>query len=233
MQHVPFENLGSIEGWARENRHPLSLTRFFLGEILPAVGEIDWLIVMGGSMGVHDEESYPWLAEEKRFIGQAVESGKVVLGICLGAQLIADVLGARVFRNRHKEIGWFPIEMTGESRTTALFSGFPKRFEAFHWHGDTFDLPAGAVQIARSPACKNQGFMYGERVVALQFHLETTRAGAEALIQQCASEIVDAPFIQTPDIILSAESKFRGIKQKMAMMLDRLRDIAPRAPSAA
>lgn len=233
LQHVPFEGLGSIERWAHENHHPVSLTRFFQGEPLPKIDNIDCLIIMGGPMGVHDEGLYPWLVEEKRFIGEAVESGKAVIGICLGAQLIADVLGACVFRNSHKEIGWFPIEMTRESLTTPIFSGFPQQFEAFHWHGDTFDLPAGAIRIARSAACDNQGFMYGERVIALQFHLETTTAGAELLIKQCASEIVDAPFIQTPHIMLSAETKFREINEKMRLLLDRLQDVATGAPSAA
>jgi GMP synthase (glutamine-hydrolysing) len=222
LQHVPFEGLGSIAAWATANHHDVSSTRFFLDDPLPNLNDLDWLVLMGGPMGVHDEALYPWLASEKRFIGEAIEGGKVVLGICLGAQLIADVLGARVFPNRHKEIGWFPIEMGDESQGTPLFRDFPQRFEVFHWHGDTFDLPAGALPIARSAACENQGFVFRDRVVALQFHLETTRAGAEELIAHCSEELVDAPFIQTPRAMLANEARFGEVNAKMRLLLDRL-----------
>lgn len=208
------------------NRHPLSSTRLFLGDPFPTLVDGDWLIVMGGPMGVHDEALYAWLTEEKRLIEGVIKGGNTVLGICLGAQLIADVLGARVFRNRHKEIGWFPIEMTQESTRTSLFAGLPRRFDTFHWHGDTFDLPAGAIRIARSAACDNQGFLYDKSVVALQFHLETTQAGAAALIEHCAGDIVPAPFIQTPESILASAPRFVQANEKMRLVLDGLSNLA-------
>mgnify|MGYP000849044073 CR=1 FL=1 len=174
LQHVPFEPPGSIEAWARHAGHALAITHLYRGDPLPAVEEPDLLVVLGGPMSVHDEARYPWLIDEKRFIERAIAAGRRVLGICLGAQLIAQVLGARVYANDEKEIGWFAVEATAAARTAAVFEGFPPRLLAFHWHGETFDIPAGAVHAARSAACAHQAFAFGDRVVGLQFHLETT-----------------------------------------------------------
>ena len=194
LQHVPFEGLGTIGDWASKNHFETSRTRLFAGDALPGIGSFDGLVVMGGPMGIHDHRQYPWLAAEKRFIKEAIDAGKTVLGICLGAQLIADALGARVYPGPQKEIGWFPIQ-----RAEGAPPLLPEQLVAFHWHGDTFDLPAGAVRLASSEACANQGFVYRHRVVSLQFHLETTPQSLEALIENCADELVDAPFIQTAE----------------------------------
>ena len=222
FQHVPFEGSGAISPWVQANGHTLSATRLFGGEGLPKLEDIDWLIVLGGPMGVQDDHSHPWLTQEKRFIEKAIKNGKTVLGICLGAQLIADVLGAKVFRNRFKEIGWFPIELTATPATAPIFRKLPQQFEAFHWHGDTFDLPAGATRVAQSAACENQAFVYEERIVGLQFHLETTREGAEQLIKNCAEDLTEAPFIRPPSSILASDTRFAEINKKMEILLDEL-----------
>lgn len=222
FQHVHFEGLGAIGPWGETNAHTLSATRFFRGERLPKLEDIDWLIVLGGPMGVQDEQRCPWLTQEKRFIEEAIKNRKIVLGICLGAQLIADVLGAKVFRNRFKEIGWFPVELTSASAASLIFKKLPQLFEAFHWHGDTFDPPTGASRIAQSVACENQAFVYDQRIVGLQFHLETTREGAEQPIKCCAEDIVDAPFIQSPNGILSSDAPFEEINKQMGILLDEL-----------
>jgi GMP synthase (glutamine-hydrolysing) len=220
FQHVPFEGLGCIEDWAAANRHAVTVTRFFQGDPFPAMEKLDWLIVMGGPMGVHDEREFPWLEQEQRFIGEAIEKGKRVLGICLGAQLLADVLGARVFRNPQKEIGWFPIELTEEAARNPIFGGLPQRFDVFHWHGDTFDLPCGATRIAASAACANQGFTYGPNVLALQFHLEITPAGLAALVEHCEGDLVPAPFVQTKETVLAGAVKFAEANEEMRQVLD-------------
>jgi len=173
-------------------------------------------------MSVHDEGLYPWLRQEKRFIASAIAAGKAVVGICLGAQLIAQVLGARVYPNAMKEIGWFPVERTPEAATTRLGALLPASFEAFHWHGETFDLPADAVHLARSDACTHQAFIYGERVVALQFHLETTRPGVEALSAHCAAEIRPGPFVQPAAAMLGDNAQFAAINLQMSRLLDGL-----------
>jgi GMP synthase (glutamine-hydrolysing) len=222
LQHVPFEGLASIERWAKTRGHWLSVTKFYQNEPLPPVDEIDWLVVLGGPMNIYEEDRYPWLSREKRFIEQVISKEKVVLGICLGSQLIADVLGARVFRNRYKEIGWFPIEFTPEAQTLPLFNFLPPRLTVFHWHGDTFELPQDAVWLARSEGCQNQAFLYKEKVLGLQFHLESTKESVEQLLNNCADELVEGRYIQKPDEMLSRETDFEKINQALQGILDRM-----------
>lgn len=222
LQHVPFERLGSIADWANERGHTVSVTRLYADEPLPAHDAFDWLIVMGGPMGVHDDDTVPWLVREKRFIEQAIGQGKTVLGICLGAQIIAHVLGAKVYKNQHKEIGWFPIRRLPQAGRTAIGQILPEQVEVFHWHGDTFDLPPGAVHLARSEACENQAFVYQDRVLSLQFHLETTLAGARDLVTHCRQELLAGPYIQQPEVMLGNNSRFATINTLMHQVLDTL-----------
>lgn len=222
LQHVSFEGLGSIEGWAREHRHQLTATRFYLDEPLPVLYELDWLIIMGGPMGVNDEKIHPWLTKEKRFIEQAISEGKVIVGICLGAQLIAAVLGAEVYPCTEKEIGWFPVKQSSDALQTDIGSYIPDKFDAFHWHGETFELPANAIHLARSSACEVQAFLYNQRVLGLQYHLETTRESAAELVRNCGDELVEGPFIQSADELLAKPERFLYIKTIMRDLLDRL-----------
>lgn len=223
LQHVPFEGPAAVERWAESHGYPLTATRFFEDGVLPQMNDFDRLVVMGGPMNIYEEDRYPWLAREKRFIGEAVAAGKTVIGICLGAQLIADVLGARVHRNPDKEIGWFPVEWTEPARRCGVFGFLPERLNAFHWHGDTFDIPAGALHLARSEACENQAFLYDGRVLGLQFHLESTPESVRLLTENCRDELVPAPYIQNEGEILSPYAdRFRGINEAMFGILDRL-----------
>ena len=193
VQHVEFEGLGCIEPWLEENGHSVTCSRLWAGDGFPDAGTVDGLIVMGGPMGIYDDEEYPWLAGEKRFIRETVERQTPVLGICLGAQLIADVLGAKVGPGPQKEIGFFPVRHTSE----AIRNGAVEEFTAFHWHGDTFGIPEGAVQLASSDVTPNQAFRYQKHVLALQFHLETTEQSLLSLYEHCSGEIEEAPTIQT------------------------------------
>lgn len=227
LQHVAFEGLGSIEKWAQEKGHALSCTRFFAGEPLPALAAFDLLIVMGGPMGVHDQDKYPWLQEEKTFLRRVIAAGKPVLGVCLGAQLLADVLGAQVMANTEKEIGWFPVErasdVSAHSIAERLERVLPVRQTVFHWHGDTFTLPAQAIRLYSSAACVNQAFVYEERVMGLQFHLETTPASVMALVENCRAELVPAAWIQKEAEILGAGGDvFAEINSWMGALLDYL-----------
>ena len=193
LQHVPFEGLGCIQPWLKERGYKITRSRLWAGDIFPDLGNVDGLIVMGGPMGVADEALYPWLAAEKAFIKEIIAQDKPVLGICLGAQLIAEVLGSNVWKNEQKEIGFFPMSGTGEA-------GFFKKDEpqmVFHWHGDTFGIPDGAVHLASSKATENQAFLYKNNVLALQFHLETTEESLLELYENAKEEITAAPFIQT------------------------------------
>ena len=145
LQHVEFEDAANIVPWAEARGHAVTCTRLHRGEPLPPVDAFDWLVIMGGPMNVCDHDRYPWLVREKAFIGESIGRNKVVLGICLGAQLIADVLGGRITPNREKEIGWFPVSLTGAGLRSPLFQPLPRQFLPFHWHGDTFSIPPGAV----------------------------------------------------------------------------------------
>lgn len=153
LQHVPFEGLGSIGPWLEATGYELTHTRFFESTDLPESKAIDLLVIMGGPMSVNDEERFPWLVQEKQFVREVIESGKPVLGICLGAQLIASAMGGKVFANPVKEIGWFPIH-ADNTADSAMF-GFPLSETVFHWHGETFDLPPGAMRLAKSEGCEN------------------------------------------------------------------------------
>ena len=188
FQHVPFEGLGCMEPWFAARGHRLSYVRFFAGEV-PAGADADWIIVMGGPMGVHDEAEFPWLKTEKAALRAALDRGTAALGVCLGAQLMANVLGAEVKPNGCKEIGWFPVGLSEPARSSWLGRVFPERFTPFHWHGDTFGIPAGAVPLGASSACANQGFLWQERALGLQFHPEVTQASLESLIQACGGEL--------------------------------------------
>lgn len=195
FQHVPFEGLGSITGWVKRHNHFLTGTRFFEPDhALPRMEEIDWLIVLGGPMGVLDEDIYPWLKGEKTFIREMIQAGKVVVGICLGAQLIAHVLGGRVYPNPEKEIGWFPVQFMNQKKPP--LAGLPGELTVFHWHGDTFELPEGAFHFARTDACPHQGFLYGQQVLGLQFHLEATPETVRQMLGHGREELVEGPCIQ-------------------------------------
>ncbi|MES9946164.1 MAG: gamma-glutamyl-gamma-aminobutyrate hydrolase family protein [Candidatus Thiodiazotropha sp.] len=219
LQHVPFEGLGSIETWLQSAGCEITNARLYESDELPEVDEVDLLVIMGGPMSVNDTTDYPWLVKEKEFIKSVIDSGKPVLGICLGAQLIASSLGADIYSNSVKEIGWFPIQAV-RSDNKALFQ-FPEEAVVFHWHGETFDLPSGATQIAASKVCRNQAFQIGANVIGLQFHLETTPASAQAIVEHCAAELVDGETIQTETEILAASPElYHSINGLMERVLE-------------
>lgn len=221
LQHVPFEGLGYIEIWLTATGYEVTQTKLFQSEVLPELDAFDLLIAMGGPMSVNDEAEYPWLADEKRFVRNAINAGKPVLGICLGAQLIASALGARVYKNTVKEIGWFPIEKVCPSEKSAF--AFPPSLEVFHWHGETFELPTGAHPLAKSIGCEHQAFQLGDTVIGLQFHLETTLESACQIVANCRDELVTAQYIQTEEEILSASlEKYEAINQVLKEVLEYL-----------
>ncbi len=222
FQHVSFEGLGCIESWIEQNNHSITYTKFYENIQLPDINNIDWLIVMGGPMGVYDDNQFAWLKEEKQLIKQAIDANKTVIGICLGAQLIAQVLGAKVYRNMEKEIGWFDVSLTAEGKESKLLQGFDNDFTVFHWHGDTFDLPKGAVHLIQTAACKNQAYVYKEKVLGLQFHFEVTENTLGKMIENGKEELVDGNYIQTEIKMLSNSNYILSNNVKLFTILDRL-----------
>jgi len=223
FQHDPSEGLCSIEEWISSAGHSLTSTRFYENQNLPEISEIDWLIVMGGPMNVNDEKEFEWLADEKEFIREAIDKDKIVLGICLGSQLVSAALGARVYANNEKEIGWYDIELT-TSAQSGLFSDMGSVLRVFHWHGDTFDLPENAILLASSAATENQAFIYKGRVLALQFHLEQTAESMNEMIRSWGGHLKPGKYVQTEKEMLNPEL-LESNKKILFRLLDRLAEL--------
>jgi GMP synthase-like glutamine amidotransferase len=221
LQHVPAEGPGAIEAWAGRQGTCLSATHLYAPENLPGLDAFDWLVVMGGPMNVYEEDAYPWLTAEKRFIRRAIDAGKVVLGFCLGAQLIADALGARVARNPQMEIGWFEVIPVAAGLTPPLERLLNGPLSVFHWHGDRFELPEGARLFARSEACDHQGFSYGERVYAFQFHAEITPELASRFIE-AEGALPQGDYVQSPETMLAGRERFDALNLRLFGFLDAL-----------
>ncbi|MDB5985703.1 MAG: type 1 glutamine amidotransferase [Nevskia sp.] len=220
LQHADFEDLGCIGPWLAAHGHVVSATRLYAGERPPPTANFDALIVMGGPMNIYQHERHPWLVPEKALIRGALDSGKRVLGLCLGAQLLADVLGGPVTRNADREIGWFPVTLTEAGRAAPLLADLPDSFTAFHWHGDTYALPPDAQQLAFSEACAQQAFSaVAGRALGLQFHLEVTQANAQIWFEHARPKV--ARYVQTPEHILAQPACFDDNNRFMRSILAR------------
>lgn len=221
--HVSFEGIGHIESWAKKHKHHLSYTHLYKEIKFPNQDEFDMLIVMGGPMNIYQEDIYPWLVTEKKFIKKSIESDKIVVGFCLGSQLIADVLGAKVTQNKEKEIGWFPIQLTDEGKKTFIFQDKNIPFSVFHWHGDTFSIPPNSIRLASSNGCHNQAFLYNNKVLGLQFHLEVTYDSLGEMIRNGVDELTDDKYIQsTQEIKDKSYDSLLQCNNLLEHILDRL-----------
>ncbi len=188
LRHVPHEGLGLLDESLRQaglTYSVIDLPRGAPRSFQP--GQLSGLIVLGGPMNVDDVDLYPYLADEVHWVRQAVEIGLPVLGICLGSQMLAKALGARVYPNDHKEIGWYPVDLAATAEADPLFGECSPRETVFQWHGDTFDLPEHATLLASSPLCRHQAFSYGPAAYGIQFHLEVTAAMIEDWLRQPAN----------------------------------------------
>jgi GMP synthase-like glutamine amidotransferase len=221
LQHVRFEDPAGIADSAAEHDHRMTGTHLYRGDALPVLDAFDGLIVMGGPMGVGDTDQYPWLTDEISLVRAAIEAGKPTLGVCLGAQIIAAALGARVDRNDEKEIGFFDVTVTDAGRATPWLAGIDT-FPAFHWHGETFDLPADAMHLASTPACANQAFSVGDHVLALQFHVESTPDSVQRLIAHCPEDITDGRYVQSAEQMTQQTDCYPPMKQILERLLGQL-----------
>ena len=223
LQHVPFEGLGSIKPWFVNEGYEITCSQLYKHCQLPDLNTIDFLVIMGGPMSIHDEALFPWLVQEKQFIHRAIQSGIPILGICLGAQLIVSAMGGKVYPHHEKEIGWHPIYNVALGDNACM--QFPNTAEAFHWHGETFDLPTGALHLAKSDCCNNQAFQLGTSVIGLQFHLETTPDTAHDIVANCRAELVTSDYVQSETEILQASpEKYQTINQLMTEILNYLQN---------
>ncbi|PWU00224.1 MAG: amidotransferase [Candidatus Melainabacteria bacterium] len=220
LQHVSFEAPFNIETWAREKGFKVAKTYLFDEPLrLPQVNNFDYLVIMGGPMGANDDKKFPWLTQEKKLIEGAIAAQKKVLGVCLGAQLVAQALGASVSTSPHKEIGWFPIESVNGG--TTLNGLIPSPLLVLHWHADSFELPQGAKRLARSSVCENQAFIWSERVLGLQFHLEVQPEHVRDFVAHCRKELTEGgPFVQRAESILAESGKALAMRPVLDKVLD-------------
>ena len=233
IQHVPYERIGWIEDWAVARGHEIAGTMMYAGPsaaaTLPDPDAFDLLVIMGGPMNVYEHDEYPWLPDEKDFIRASISGGKMVLGICLGAQLLTDVLGGEVTKAPLEEIGWHPVELTEAGRRLDVFAHFPDRFTTLQWHGDTFSIPPGAVQAASSEAVPNQAFSFDDgRVIGLQFHLEETRETLSELVEVAGGELpaqrdpARGPWVSPATDLLASSAPFNVCRDLLFGLLDRM-----------
>lgn len=222
LQNDHLAGLGAIEAWINGKGYSITTTKAYENTCFLSPDDYDLLIILGGPMGVYEEEEHPWLRIEKDYISEAIRGEKFVLGICLGAQLIASALGSRVYPHTEKEIGWCQLERTKEGESSQLFNGFPETFTVFQFHGDTFDLPKGAVRLAESEACLNQAFLYDNRTIGLQFHPEFTENTLSHLAEYLRHEQAEGPFIQKPEEFLNRNDLLAGSHSLLFNILENI-----------
>jgi len=225
LQHLKKETLENIGTRIVQKGHTITKTLLYEEPFFPDPEEFDMLLIMGDTMSVYQEEEYPWLKPEKEFVRKVIKSGKPVLGSCFGAQMIAEVLGGKVTKNRFKEIGWHTVRsLERKSPSSSISSELPycisNSFTAFMWHGDTFEIPAGAVKLFESEACPNQGFIYNGNVLGLQFHPEADNHWIRNLIDDSAHELVERKYIQSKKDIFGQENLLEGSRYLDYSLMD-------------
>ena len=220
LQHVSFEGPAALVDWAQTRGHALRSHRLYEDGALPSIEKFDCLFIMGGPMNIYEETEYPWLAKEKALIREAIAGGKYLIGVCLGGQLIAEALGAAVSKAAQPEIGWHSIQSVADS---PAWCKLPKDLTVMHWHRDQFEIPRGAKRIAASEACENQGFIYANRVLAWQCHLEASPESLAALVDACGDELTEGSTSMSAERLLAEPvTTYERMQQALFGLLDRM-----------
>lgn len=224
IQHNTLPDHVAFERWAEDEEHKLTRNNMLNDTTLPNIDDFDWLIILGGIMDTHEEETYPWLVDEKKLIRQAIDANKIVLGICLGAQLVAEVLGAEVRKNEHAELGWHGVHRTDDAINSEVFSTFPIFMSVFQWHYYMFDLPEGAARIFENEAAPNQAFEYNGRVIATQFHPEYDADCIRQLVTEHGDNMPEGPYIQPKEQIMTEHCLLREADALIDLLLTNIAD---------
>jgi len=223
IKHINIEGPGTLGEFLRETKRKTKIVELNNNGILPSLDECEAVISLGGPMNVYEEEKYPFLKDEHNFLCEAVEREIPILGICLGAQLLAKACQAKVNKAKHKEIGWYDVELSSDGRRDPLFAGLPEQLNVFQWHEDTFDIPAGAVRLAESSAHLNQAFRFGKNAYGLQFHIEVTPPIIESWIKAYVKR--GSAGIDTKKILREAKEKKAGLKRQAGVIYRNLEKI--------
>ena len=224
IEHDPEDfSRTNISFWAAEKGHTVNQIYICNNEKLPPIDSFDLLMVMGGSQNAWDDQGYSWLREEKAFVAKAVDQGKLYLGICFGAQLLAEALGGKIFPNEHKEIGWHEVSLNQDGRESFLFRNVPPSFVTFHWHSDHFSLPDNCTRLAFSPPTENQAFVCNERpAVGLQFHPEYTRDMVKYYAAKRSQDWVPDKYVSSADEVLARTDKLPETYWLMETLLNNM-----------
>lgn len=216
--HAEFEQPGCIEKWAQEKDYTFTTTHTYKGERLPEVNKFDFLIVMGGPQSPLKTDEWPYLQDEIDLIKQSTAANKAILGICLGAQLIAESLGAKTEKSPHREIGVYPIELLADAAKDPVFSQFPNTFPVMHWHNDMPGIPKEARLLAKSEGCPRQAFAVGDRIYGLQCHFEMTQDNIKDMLKHCENDLTSSRYVQSKQSLLSHD--LTDINKKMIAILE-------------
>ena len=224
IEHEPLDmSRTNITRWAHKKGYPIAQTYLCKNEKLPDIKDFDWVMVMGGSPHAWEEVIYPWLPAEKEFITRVLDHNKIMLGICFGAQLIAEALGGKVSQNKYEEIGWYDVSLTPEGRKSFLFKNIPDQFITFHWHADQFSLPAGCTRLAYSEPTANQAYIsQGRPLAGLQFHPEYTLELVKYFAHESGDEWKLAPFVAGRQAVLARTEHLPETYWLMATLLDNM-----------
>ena len=226
IEHDPEDfSRTNISFWAAAKGHQVNQVYICNNDALPSLDSFDWLMVMGGSQNAWDEEANSWLREEKEFVAEAVAENKLFLGICFGAQLLAEALGGKIFPNEHKEVGWHEVTLNPAGKESFLFQNVPPSFVTFHWHSDHFSLPGNCTRLADSPPTENQAFVCRERpAVGLQFHPEYTREMIRYYAREHSQDWVPDKYVGSPDEVLARTEEMPDTYWLMETLLNNMEE---------
>lgn len=232
VQHIRCETVGTIADALSERGVSVKTVRIFEGQRLPhGMRESAGLIIMGGPMGAYEQDRYPFLRQEIHLIEEALRQDKPILGVCLGSQLLAAALGAKVTKGQKKEIGWHRIRLTPVAASDRLWAGIKSSFVAYHWHGDVFELPAGAVSLASSDLTLCQAFRYGQHAYGFLFHMEITETMIQEMLKTFSDEL-QAEGIQDHEILEGAQRHLAPLQKIGGFVFQRWADLASKKREA-